>query len=162
MPSFDIVCEMNDGELDNALDQTRRDLTTRFDFKNAKVSVSYDKSTKQIELLAPDDLKLRALKQILDTRFAKRGIDGRMMKVQDPIESSKGLKLLITLKQGLEKEESKKITKVIKESSLKVQASMQDDKIRVTAKKIDDLQTTIELLRSKVQELPLQFINMRS
>ena len=163
MPSFDIVCEIDLQEVDNAVNQTAKEISTRFDFKAGLSSVELDKEKKVIKITAEDEMKLRAIHQILETKFAKREIDCRALKYGDEeAASGKTLRQTVTLLSGLSKEDAKKITKAIKESKLKVQSQIQDDQVRVTAKKIDDLQAVISTLKGSNLGLPLQYINMRS
>ncbi|MFK7872392.1 MAG: YajQ family cyclic di-GMP-binding protein [Oligoflexales bacterium] len=163
MPSFDIVCEMDAQEVDNAVNQASKEIATRFDFRGGKSSVDFDKAGQKIKIIADDDMKLRAIHQILESRFARRNIDCRSLMYGDPQEASGCLlRQEIELKSGLTKEDGKKITKRIKESKLKVQAQIQDEQVRVTGKKIDDLQEVMALLKDQESALPLQFTNMRS
>jgi hypothetical protein len=164
MPSFDIVSEVDFQEIDNSVNQAAKEIESRFDFKGSKSSLSFDKVANVIKVLADDDMKLRAMHQILGTKMAKRGIDLRSLDYgKEELGSMNSIKQTITLKNGLDKEAAKKVTKIIKESGLKVQAQIQDDQVRVTGKKIDDLQEVIALLKSNTDlGIPLQYINMRS
>lgn len=163
MPSFDIVSELDMQEVDNAINQADKEIATRFDFKGGKSKIELDKGTKKIKLLADDDMKLRALHQIIETKMSKRGIDLRCLEYGKEEEAThNAIRQEVTLKNGVDKESAKKITKMIKESGLKVQAQIQDEQVRVTGKKIDDLQAVIQYLRTNEVGLPLQFINMRS
>lgn len=163
MPSFDITSEVDLQECDNVVNQTVKEMTGRFDFKGSHSEVRFDKANKQIHIIADDDFKLRSIHGIFEGKCAKRGIDLRSLTYDDPVPGSgKVLKQTIQLKAGLSKEDAKKVTKMIKELGLKVQAQVQDDQVRVTAKKIDDLQAVISELRRATLEFPLQYINMRS
>ncbi len=163
MPSFDIVSELDMQEVDNAVNQADKEIATRFDFKGGKSKIELDKTAKKIKLLADDDMKLRALHQIMETKMSKRGIDLRCLEYGKEEEAThNAIRQEVTLKNGVDKESAKKITKMIKESGLKVQAQIQDEQVRVTGKKIDDLQAVIQYLRTNEVGLPLQFINMRS
>lgn len=161
MPSFDIVSELNMQEVDNAINQTRKEVEGRYDFKGSKSEINWDK--KEVTLLAEDDYKLGAMVDILQTKMGKRGVDLRSLKLSD-IEPAGGkfLRQKITFSQGIEKEKAKDIIKFVKDSKLKVQPQIMDDKIRVTSKSIDELQTTMQTLRAQNFEIPLQFNNMRS
>lgn len=161
MPSFDIVSEIDMQEADNAVNQARKEIEGRYDFKGSKSEIQWDR--KEITLLGDDDYKMEAMKGILQTRLHRRGIDIKVLKY-DPIEPAGGqmFRQKIHLQQGIEKEMAKEVMKSIKDSKLKVQAQMVDDKIRVTSKSIDELQTTMQLLRSGDFKIPLQFNNMRS
>jgi uncharacterized protein YajQ (UPF0234 family) len=164
MPSFDIVSEVNLQEVDNAVNQTVKEISTRFDFRGSKSSVEFDKNEKKIKILADDELKLRSIHQLLEQKLVKRSVDLRLLDYGKQIEGSgNALRQEVTLKNGIDKEEAKKIIKLIKDSKIKVQAQIQDEQVRVTGKSIDDLQETIRTLRAATEiGLPLQFINMRS
>lgn len=164
MASFDIVNEINYQEVDNAVNQTAKEIGTRFDFRGGSSSVEFDKVQKKIKITADDELKLRSIHQLLEQRLVKRGIDLRLVDYgKEEQASGNVLRQELSFKNGIDKEEAKKITKIIKDSKIKVQAQVQDEQIRVTAKKIDDLQATIALLKSSSEiGLPLQFTNMRS
>ena len=163
MPSFDIVCEVDFQEIDNAVNQASREIENRFDFKGGKSKIEFDKNGKKIDIMADDDFKLRSIHQILEQKLAKREVDLRFLVYGDEIEASGNvIKQIVNLRAGLEKEDAKKVTKKIKDSKMKIQAQIQDDQVRVTGKKIDDLQECISMLRQSDLGLPLQFINMRS
>jgi uncharacterized protein YajQ (UPF0234 family) len=163
MPSFDITSEIDMQEVDNAVNQVQKELENRFDFKGTKSKVDLDKENKKIKILADDELKLRAIHQILEQKMARRNIDIRSI-VYGKEEAATGntIRQEVDLKVGLSKEDAKKLTQAIKDSKLKVQAQIQDEQIRVTGKKIDDLQACIQLLKQNDHGLPLQFVNMRS
>lgn len=162
MPSFDIVSDLDLMEVENAVNQSAKEIGQRFDFKSGKSEIELDKAAKKIKIIADDELKLRSIHQILELRLLKRQIDIRCLKY-NPEEAASGniLKQSVDLKAGIEKEEAKEITKAIKESKLKVEAQIQGDQVRVTGKNIDDLQSVIALLKGKSMSFPLQFINMR-
>ncbi len=163
MPSFDIVSEVDLQEIDNAINQVCREMQTRFDFKGTKSELSFDRNEKAIKITADDDMKLRSIHQMMEQRMSKRGIDLRSLEYGKEQEAGGMLlKQVVTIRQGIEKDTAKKITKLIKDSKLKVQAQTQDEQIRVTGKKIDDLQSVISLLKTQEVGLPLQFVNMRS
>ncbi len=162
MPSFDIVCKVDPQELDNAVNQTLKEISQRFDFKNSKSEVTLDKETSKMVMLADDELKLRSLKQILETKLIKRGIDIRSLKYSKEEQATQNMiRVPIEMKSGIDREESKKIIQLVKDSKLKVQTEIQGEQLRVTGKKIDDLQSVIQLLKGSNLGLPLQFINMR-
>lgn len=161
MPSFDIVCEVDLQEIDNAVNQVSREISNRFDFKGGQSAMTFERDSKAIKIIADDDYKLRSMHQILEQRLAKQGVDIRALKYGDVEESGRIKKQDVDLRAGLDKEELKKITKHIKNSGMKVQSQIQDEQVRVTAKKIDDLQEIIVSLKSSSLGLPLQFINMR-
>jgi uncharacterized protein YajQ (UPF0234 family) len=163
MPSFDIVCEVDLQEVDNAVNQAAKDVETRYDFRSGKSSVTFDRNQQTIKVIADDDMKLRAIHQILESKLAKRGVDLRSLKFNDPEQASGNLlRQEIGLVSGLSKDDAKKVTKVIKDTKIKVSAQIQDDQVRVTGKKIDDLQEVIAALKQSSLGLPIQYINMRS
>lgn len=163
MPSFDIVSELDMQEVDNAINQVIKEMASRFDFKGGKSSVELDKTKKSLLINAEDDMKLRAIHQMIELKFSRRELDPRSLEYGKEEEAShNAIRQNVTLKSGIDKDAAKKITKLIKESGLKVQAQIQDEQIRVTGKKIDDLQATIQMIKTSEVGLPLQFINMRS
>jgi uncharacterized protein YajQ (UPF0234 family) len=164
MPSFDIVSEVNLQEVDNAVNQAVKEISTRFDFRGGKSTIEFDKAEKKIKILADDELKLRSIHQLLEQKLVKRSVDLRLLDYGKQIEGAgNALRQEVTLKNGIDKEEAKIIIKLIKDSKIKVQAQIQDEQVRVTGKSIDDLQETIRTLRAAAEiGLPLQFINMRS
>ncbi len=161
MPSFDIVSEINLQEVDNAINQARKEVEGRYDFKGSKAEIQWDK--KEITLIAEDDYKVEAMGSIMQTKLHRRGIDIKAIKFEK-IEEAGGrmLRQKITLVQGIDREVSKEIIKLIKDSKLKAQPSVVDDKVRVTSKSIDELQECISLVRNGSFSVPLQFNNMRS
>jgi len=159
MPSFDIVSEIDMHEVTNAVDQAKRELGNRWDFKN--VEVDFELDDKGITISAEQEFQLEQLMDMLRMAFAKRNIDSRAISEDGESQSGKLVKQHLLLKQGIETDMAKKIVKLIKEAKLKVQASIQGDKVRVTGKKRDDLQTAIALLKETELEIPLQFNNFR-
>ncbi|WP_092023289.1 YajQ family cyclic di-GMP-binding protein [Marinobacter zhejiangensis] len=159
MPSFDIVSEIDMHEVTNAVDQAKRELGNRWDFKNVEADIEQD--DKGITLSAEQDFQLEQLQDILRMTFAKRNIDSRSLAEDGDSKAGKLVKQHFTLRQGIETDMAKKIVKMIKDAKLKVQASIQGDKVRVTGKKRDDLQTAIALLKEADLELPLQYNNFR-
>lgn len=161
MPSFDIVSEMNWQEVDNAVNQAQKEVLGRYDFKGSKSEIQWDKKT--LTILADDDYKLNAMKDIIQTKLHRRGVDIRGVKFEDP-ESAGGqmIRQKVTIVQGLEREIASQICKHIKDSRLKVQAQIMDEKIRVTSKSIDELQATIAQVKGGNFPVPLQFSNMRA
>jgi cyclic-di-GMP-binding protein len=161
MPSFDIVSEVDKQEIDNAINQARKELSTRFDFKNSAATIEM-KNPGLIELSAEDVGKLRSLVEIVIGRFAKRNIDLRNVERKDPAVSPLGhARQEIHIKQGLEGDKAKEIVKAIKALDSKVQSQTQERQIRVTGKKKDDLQAVIQFLRSKDFGVSLGFTNFR-
>lgn len=160
MPSFDIVSEIDLHELANAVDQTNRELSTRFDFKNAQAQVTQPDQD-HLTLQAENEFQINQMTDILNKKLAKRGIDLASLTAGHPQIQNRRAHLTMTIKQGIETLIAKKIIKTIKDSKIKVQASIQGEQVRVNGKKRDDLQQVIALLREQDFELPLQFINFR-
>jgi cyclic-di-GMP-binding protein len=161
MPSFDIVSEVDKQEVDNAINQARKELSTRFDFKDSKAVLELSSPT-LIELSAENAAKLRSLLEIVIARLAKRNIDLRNIERKDPAISPLGhARQEIHIKQGLDGEKAKEIIKAIKALDTKVQSQIQDRQIRVTGKKKDDLQAVIQFLRNKDFGVGLAFRNFR-
>jgi cyclic-di-GMP-binding protein len=161
MPSFDIVSELNMQEVDNAVNQTKKEMSTRYDFRGAKAELSLEKD--EIKILADDDYKLKAIKDILESKLVRRGVSLKAIDYQKVEDAAMGaLKQTAKLIQGLSKEKAKEIVSIIKDTKLKVQPAIQDNQVRVTGKKIDDLQEAIQTLKAKDVGVPLQFTNMRS
>ncbi len=160
MPSFDIVSEVNQVELRNALDQTNKEVTNRFDFKGSDARVEHDDKT--VTLFADDEFKLGQVFDVLIAKMAKRNVDQRCLD-RGKVERIAGdkIKQIITLKIGVEQELAKKIQKMVKESKLKVQASIQGDAVRISGAKRDDLQQVITMMKKNVTDVPLQFNNFR-
>ncbi len=163
MPSFDIVSELNMQEVDNAINQARKEVEGRYDFKGSSAEIKWDKDKNEIIFQAEDEYKMGAISGIILNKAGKRGIDLKAFKLEQ-IEPAGGktLRQKIKLQQGLEKEVAKDIVKYIKDSKLKVQPQIMDDKVRVTSKSIDELQETMASLRSQNFPVPLQYNNMRS
>lgn len=159
MPSFDIVSEVDRHELDNAVDQATRELTTRFDFRN--VEASFTLEDKVVTLSAPSDFQLTQMLDILRARLIARGIDVRCMDVGESEVNLARARQRVTIKQGIEQPVAKKIVAAIKAAKIKVEAQINGDKLRVNGKKRDDLQGAIALLKKSEFELPLQFDNFR-
>lgn len=163
MPSFDILSKVDAQLLDNAVNVTKKEITNRFDFKDSTVVIDLNKKDMKIQLETEDDMKMRQLIEVLINRANKQGISPHAFDLsQKAYPSGKTIKQEVGVKNGLKQDDAKKITKLIKDSGLKVQTQIMDDMIRVTGKKIDDLQSVIQLLRQTELELPLQFENMRS
>jgi len=160
MPSFDIVSEIDKGEIDNAINQARKELATRFDFKGSTAKIELEKN--EINLSAEDGSRLKGLEEILVGKLAKRNIDLRNVDRKDPAISPLGhATQKIVIKQGIEGDKAKEITKAVKAMTGKVQCALQDMQIRVTGKKRDDLQEVIQFLRSKDFGVALSFKNFR-
>jgi uncharacterized protein YajQ (UPF0234 family) len=159
MPSFDIISEVDSVELRNAVDNSNRELSTRFDFRN--VEASFEFKDDAVKLVAPDDFQLKQLQDILRGNLAKRGVDASSMEVNKGVHSGKNWFQDIQFKQGIDTPTAKKVVKAIKDAKIKVQASIQGEKVRVTGKKRDDLQATMALIREAELGQPFQFDNFR-
>ena len=159
MPSFDIVSEVDEHELTNALDQANRELTTRFDFKG--VDAKFEREDAVITQSAPSEFQLQQMTDILRNRLAARKIDARALEFGEILTNVAGARQKITVKQGIERELAKKIQGAIKDARLKVDSQINGDKLRVNGKKRDDLQAAIALLKQQNYERPLQFDNFR-
>jgi uncharacterized protein YajQ (UPF0234 family) len=163
MPSFDIVSKVDQQTLDNAVNITRKEIVNRFDFKDSPVVIDLNKKDMKIVVEAESDMKIKQICDVLISRSIKQGLDPLAFDFSgETRQSGKTAKKEIPVQNGLKQDDAKKIVKLIKESSLKVQAQIMDDLVRVTAKKIDDLQAVIQLCRQAKLELALQYINMRS
>jgi len=159
MPSFDIVSEIDLHEVTNAVDQANREVGTRFDFKGSNASFELKESV--ITLVGENEFQLQQMRDILQPRLAKRGVDLLCLKIDPPQTTGRQAKQTLTLRQGIDTPLAKQIVKLIKDSKMKVQAAIQGDQVRVTGKKRDDLQEAIALLKKSDLELPLQFTNFR-
>lgn len=160
MPSFDIVSEVDKHEATNAVDQAKRELTTRWDFKG--VDASFEMKDMVTTITAPEEFQINQLKEIFESCLIKRGIKIGCLEYTDPEGAGKVMKSRATMKQGIDKELSKKIVKLIKESKIKVQAQIQGEQVRVTGKKRDDLQQVIALLKGEESiVMPLDFKNFK-
>lgn len=160
MPSFDIVSKIDMQEVDNAVNQTVKEISQRYDFKGSKCEVVLEKDA--IKILADDDFKLKAVIDILQSKFIKRGVSPKALQHGKAEPASGGMvRQTITLQQGISKEKGKEIIQVIKDTKLKVQGQIQDDQVRVTGKNRDDLQEAIRTLKVKDLEIEMQFVNFR-
>ncbi len=159
MPSFDIVSELDQHEVVNAVDQATREVDTRFDFRGS--DAKFELKDKVITLHAKSDFQLKQMLDILKLRLSKRGIDVQCMKVDDPIVNLQDARQVITLREGIDAELGKKIQRMIKDSKIKVQAAIQDKQLRVTGKSRDDLQSIMAMARGAKLDMPLQFTNFR-
>ena len=161
MPSFDIVSEVNQVEVRNALDQANKEISNRFDFKGSDARIEYD--GKAMTLFADDDFKLKQVTDILVAKLTKRNVDARFLDREAKIEKIGGDKVrqLIVVRSGIGAETAKKLQTAIKQSKLKVQASIQGDTVRVAGAKRDDLQAAMALIRKEIADQPLSFNNFR-
>jgi len=160
MPSFDIISQVNQVEVRNALDQANKELATRFDFKGSDARAEL--ADKALTLYADDDFKLKQVTDIVTGKLTKRGVDIRALKYGN-VEKVSGnkVKQVVTIRVGVEQELAKKIVKLIKDSKTKVQASIQGDTVRVSGAKRDDLQAAIALVKKSITDFPLQYDNFR-
>ncbi len=162
MASFDIVNEMDAQEVDNAVNNVLKEVSTRYDFRGLHTEVEFLKKENKINIVAAESMKLKAVKDMLVKHFIKRGVDPKVLDFGPEEGTSQGhVKTTATIKEGISRETAKKIVKEIKNLKLKVQPAIQDDQVRVTGKKIDDLQEVIRVLKSKKFDVPLQFVNMK-
>lgn len=161
MPSFDTVLEPNLVEVRNAIDQTAKEIGTRFDFKGTSAAVEL--KDKDITLFGDSDFQLDQVKDVLMAKLTKRGVDARFLDTSAKLEKMGGdkVKQLVKVKAGIDGDSAKKIVRVVKDSKLKVQAAIQGDTVRVTGAKRDDLQTAMAHIRKEVADLPLTFSNFR-
>jgi len=162
MPSFDIVSEVNQVEVHNALDQSNKEITNRFDFKGSDARIEFNEKDKALTLFADDDFKLTQVSDVLTGKLAKRGIDVRCLEAGDTDKvSGNKVKQIVKVREGVEQELAKKIVKLVKDSKMKVQASIQGDVVRISSAKKDTLQDAIALVRKSITDFPLQFKNFR-
>jgi uncharacterized protein YajQ (UPF0234 family) len=159
MPSFDVVSELNAHEVANAVDQSNREIAQRFDFKDTKTKFELKEFV--VTLHAEVDFQLKQMLDILKLKLAKRGIDVACVDAKDPVTTLATATQEVVLKHGIDQETGKKLQRLIKDSKMKVQASIQGDKLRITGKQRDDLQDAIALLRKSKLDVPLQFNNFR-
>jgi cyclic-di-GMP-binding protein len=162
MPSFDIVSEVNHVEIRNAVDQCNKEISNRFDFKGSDARVEINEKEKTLIVFADDEFKLRQVRDVMTGKLAKRGVDIRALESGklEPVSGNK-VKETIKVREGVEMERAKNLVKLIKDSKVKVQASIQGDAVRVSGAKKDTLQDTIALVRKSVTDIPLQFKNFR-
>lgn len=163
MPSFDIVSKIDGQTLDNAINTAKKEILNRYDFHDSKSTVELDKKTNEITIVTENDMSLKAIIDSIISRMVKQHLDPKSMDMgKEYYASGNMIRKEIKIKEGIDKAVAKKIVKKIKDSGLKVQASIMDDQVRVQAKKIDDLQSVISLCRTENFEQPLQYINMRN
>ena len=161
MPSFDIVSKVDMQEVDNAVNQTVKEVAQRYDFKGSKSRVTMENET--VKVLADDDFRLKAIIDILQSKMIKRGVSIKALQCGKAETASGGMvRQIITIQQGISKEKGKEINSIIKDTKLKVQSQIQEDQVRVTGKNIDDLQEIIKLLKEKDLGTEFQFVNFRA
>ncbi|KXJ45569.1 MAG: YajQ family cyclic di-GMP-binding protein [Cycloclasticus sp.] len=159
MPSFDVVSEVDKHELTNAVDQANKEVTTRFDFKGT--DAKFEQVGNDVTLTGDSKFQLGQMLDIFRIKLSRRGVDVDCMDVQAAEETGLKVKQKVVIKEGLDSESAKKITKLIKEKKLKVQAQIQNEQVRVTGKKRDDLQAVMAMLKAEQTGLPLQYKNFR-
>lgn len=163
MPSFDITSKVDLQTLDNAVNTVKKEITNRFDFKGSHVLIELQKKDFKVQLEADSDMKMEQIIDVLISRSMRQGLDGNCFDLSKEIyPSGKIVKKEVPVKNGLAQDDAKKIVKLIKDSGLKVQAAIMDDMVRVTGKKIDDLQDVIQLCKTNDLKIPLQYVNMKS
>lgn len=163
MPSVDIVSEIDMQEADNAINAAKKEIENRYDFRGTKTELELNKKDGKINLEVPDEMKLKAVKEILVGRFVARKLSPKVLEFGTPEPASQGaLRVEVKLKQGLDSDDARHIVKFVKETKLKVQASIQGDQVRLSGNKIDDLQTIMQALRADEEiSVPVQFTNMK-
>lgn len=161
MPSFDIVSELNVQEVRNAIGNADKEIATRFDFKGSDISIELNEKAKTVTITTDNELQADNVYAIFEKQLIKRGVDLQSLDPQGKAQSGKHIKQVINLKDGLDADSAKKIAKALKESDLKVAASIQGDKVRVTDKKKDNLQAAMVFLKEKSFGVPLQFNNFK-
>lgn len=161
--SFDIVCNIDMQEMDNAVNQSKKEVEQRFDFKGSKSDIALDKLKNTLTLTSEDDFKLKSLNDILQSKIIKRGISLKAL-TYGKVEAAAGntVRQVITLQSGIPQEKAKEIVKIIKNTKLKVNASIQQDQVRVSGKSRDDLQAVISKLKSEDLGIDMQYVNFRS
>ena len=160
--SFDIVSDIDFQEADNAVNQAVKEIHQRYDLKDSNTEIELNKKDKFISIISKDDYSVKASIDILETKFIRRGISVKALKINDPEQAAGGrLKVKIELQSGISKDNAKIITKIIKDSKLKVTVQIQDEQVRIQAPKIDDLQAVIKLVKDTDLSFPAQFVNMK-
>ncbi|MBE0446695.1 MAG: YajQ family cyclic di-GMP-binding protein [Actinobacteria bacterium] len=160
--SFDIVSEVNLQEIDNAVNQANKEISTRYDFKNTKSKITWNKNDSQIIINADDDYKLRSVQDVLHTKLVRRGIDLKALHYKKPDAAIGGtLRQTVDVQQGIDPDKAREINKFIKNAKLKVQVAIEGTKLRVSGKSKDDLQKVIQMVKEHDFGLPLQFVNYR-
>lgn len=163
MPSFDIVNKVDMQELDNAVNNSCKEVATRFDFRNTKTTIEFNKKDKVINIVTADKMKMDALEDMITTHCIRRKVNPKCLEFKDFEPTGQNLlKRVVKIKEGIEMETAHKIVKLIKGLNLKVQSAIQDEQVRVTGKKIDDLQAVIQTLGAQDLGIPLQYVNMKA
>jgi cyclic-di-GMP-binding protein len=163
MASFDIISRVDLQEIDNAVNITKKAILSRYDFRQSKTEITLDKKEKRVRVTTEDDMKMRAVQDALIENLARRKVDRKFLDPGENQMAARGMvQREIAIKEGVDSETARNIVKLIKDQKLKVQAAIQDNQVRVTGKKIDDLQTVIRMLREANIPIPLQFVNLQS
>jgi cyclic-di-GMP-binding protein len=163
MASFDIVSRIDLQEVDNAVNITKKTIQSRYDFRGSKTEITLDKKDKKVNVTTEDEMKMRAVQETLVENLVKRKVDTRCLELKPSEMAAQGMiHKTITIKEGVDSDTARAIVRMIKDQKMKVQAAIQEKQVRVTGKKIDDLQAVIKLLRSSDLPIPLQFINMQN
>ena len=163
MASMDIVSQANLQEIDNAVNNTMREVAARYDFRKTKTEIELNKKDKSIHMVTEDDMKMEALREMLIAHCVKRKVDPKCLAFKD-IEATMSMREVkrdVLVKEGLSKDVAQRIVKVIKSLKLKVQSAIQEDQVRVTGKQIDDLQAVMKVLKEQDYDVPLQFVNLK-
>ena len=162
MPSFDVVSRVDMQEMDNAVNQVKKEIATRFDFRGSKTRIDLDRKEAKIELLTEDDMKLRAIKDMLVAKVVRRGIEAQALVFGTPEKAAGDMvKQGVTITNGIDIETARKVVKLVKDTKLRVQAAIQGDEVRISGKQRDDLQEAIQMLKEADLGLPLQYVNYR-
>jgi len=162
MASFDIVSRVDLQEVDNAVNITKKAILARYDFRGSKTEINLDKKEKVIRVTTEDEMKMRAIQEVLVENLVRRKVDRKCLDPKESQMAARGMiQREIAIREGIDADNARNIVKMIKDKKLKVQAAMQENQVRVSGKKIDDLQTVIEMLRSANLPIPLQFVNMQ-
>ena len=163
MPSVDVVSKVDLQVLDNAINNVKREISTRFDFKNVQTEITFDRKAKYIHIVTGDDWKVNAVIEMLIGQCTRLKMDPKCLDIKEIEATSHGtVKMDIRINEGIPRETGQKIVKLIKGLKIKVQPAIQDDQVRITGKKIDDLQEIMRLLKEQDYNIPLQFVNMKS
>jgi cyclic-di-GMP-binding protein len=162
MPSFDIVSRIDLQEVDNAVNITKKGILSRYDFRETKTEIALDKKEKKIRITTEDDMRMRAVQDSLIENLVKRKVDTKGLETKANEMAAQGMiQREIVIKEGVDSDTARNIVKMIKDRKLKVQAAIQENQVRVTGKKIDDLQEVIQIVRGANLPIPLQFVNMQ-
>ena len=159
MPSFDVVSEIEQQELTNAIDQANREISTRFDFKGTDSKIDLNEWV--LTIVSKSEFQIKQINDILKNKLNKRGIDIRCLEYEEIVENNNEARQIIKIKKGIDKDKAKLIVMMIKNSKLKIQASIQGEQVRISGKKRDDLQNAISELKKTKINIPLQYINFR-